>query len=123
MWPDKSAGANTGYAESVFAAVFFGLAGVTIGMAQPLVVRPRRALLFMNILCPKCGGQTVRGDLRTGSGTILSMGVEFVADDDSDQRWTPAVRNDHRRVISFACQSCGLVSSFLERVVRLSSTI
>jgi hypothetical protein len=74
----------------------------------------------MNIVCPKCGGATLRGDVRSG---ILSFGDFFVEHDGDKRTFTGApkpragVQRDNR-VISFACQSCGLVSSYMERVVR-----
>jgi predicted RNA-binding Zn-ribbon protein involved in translation (DUF1610 family) len=74
----------------------------------------------MNIVCPKCGGATVRGDARSG---FLSVGNFFVEYDGDKRTWEGSpkpragVQRDNR-VISFACQSCGLVSSYLERVVR-----
>ncbi len=72
------------------------------------------------ITCPKCGGMTIRGDVRSG---ILSFGNFFVEHDGERRTVTGApkpkagVQRDNR-VLSFACQQCGLVSSFLERVIR-----
>ncbi len=77
----------------------------------------------MNILCPKCGGPTLRGDVRSG---VLSFGDFFVEHDGDKRTFTgapkprPGVQRDNR-VLSFACQRCGLVSSYLERVVRVST--
>jgi hypothetical protein len=74
----------------------------------------------MNMNCPKCGGLTVRGDVRSG---VLSFGDFFVEHDGDRRTFTgapkpkPGVQRDNR-VVSFACQQCGLVSSFLERVIR-----
>jgi hypothetical protein len=54
---------------------------------------------------------------------MLSFGDFFVEHDGDKRTFTGApkpragVQRDNR-VISFACQSCGLVSSYLERVVR-----
>jgi len=74
----------------------------------------------MNIVCPKCGGSTLRGDVRSG---VLSFGDFFVEHDGDKRTLTgapkprPGVQRDNR-VISFACQNCGLVSSYLERIIR-----
>jgi len=74
----------------------------------------------MSILCPKCGGATLCGDVRSG---VLSAGDFFVEYDGDKRTFTGApkprgvVQRDNR-VISFACLSCGLVSSYLERVIR-----
>lgn len=63
----------------------------------------------MNITCPKCGGPTVRGDVRSG---ILSFG-DFSVGHDGDRRTVTGAPKPksgvHRdnRVISFACQQYG----------------
>ena len=73
-----------------------------------------------NINCPKCGGPTIRGDVRSG---MLSFGDFFVEHDGDRRTFTgapkpkPGVQRDNR-VVSFACKQCGLVSSFLERAIR-----
>lgn len=72
------------------------------------------------ITCPKRGGPTIRGDVRSG---ILSFG-DFFVEHDGDRRTVtgapkpkPGLQRDNR-VLSFACKDCGLVSSFLERAIR-----
>ena len=73
----------------------------------------------VNIACPKCGGPTVRGDVRSG---VLSFGDFFVEHDADRKTFTgapkpkPGVQRNNR-VVSYACQNCGLVSSFLQRIV------
>lgn len=62
----------------------------------------------------------MRGDLRSG---VLSFGDFFVEHDGERRTITgapkpkPGVHRDNR-VVSFACQQCGLVSSFLEKAIR-----
>ena len=89
---------------------------------------PRRArlsfcpghLIRMTIPCPQCGGETLRGDVRSG---VLSFGSFFVEHEGDKRTFTggpkprPGVQRDNR-VVSVACTRCGLVSSYLERVVR-----
>ena len=69
-----------------------------------------------NISCPKCGGPTIRG-VRFGS---LSFGDFFV--EHGGERRTPTEARKRKpgaqRVVSVACRQCGLVSSFLEEVIR-----
>ena len=73
------------------------------------------------IPCPQCGGDTLRGDVRSG---MLSFGAFFVEHDGEEKTFTgspkprPGIQRDNR-VISVACARCGLVSSYLERVLRV----
>jgi hypothetical protein len=61
----------------------------------------------------------VRGDVRSG---VLSFGDFFVEHDADRKTFTgapkpkPGVQRNNR-VISYACQNCGLASSFLQRIV------
>ena len=74
----------------------------------------------MSTPCPNCGGETVVGDVRSG---VLSFGAFFTEHEGDKRTGTgapklrPGVQRDNR-VISAACTRCGLVSSYLERVVR-----
>lgn len=60
------------------------------------------------------------GDLRSG---VFSFGAFFVAHDGDKRTFTgapkplPGVQRDNR-VLSFACERCGFVASYLERVIR-----
>ena len=74
----------------------------------------------MSIPCSQCGGPTIRGDVRSG---VLSFGDFFIEHDGDRQTITgsprprPGVQRDNR-VLSFACERCGFVSNYLERVIR-----
>ena len=74
----------------------------------------------MPIVCSQCGGPTLRGDVRSG---VLSFGDFFVEYDGDRRTWLgapsprPGLQRDNR-VISFACERCGFVSSYLERALR-----
>lgn len=82
--------------------------------------RKKSASVATVISCPKCGGETTRGELRSG---VISFGDFFVEHDGKKRTLTGApkpkagIQRDNR-VLSFACGSCGLVSSYLERVIR-----
>jgi hypothetical protein len=69
-----------------------------------------------NISCPKCGGPTIRG-VRLGN---LSFG-DFFIEHGGERRTSTEARKPKpgaQRVVSVACRQCGLVSSFLEGVIR-----
>jgi hypothetical protein len=74
----------------------------------------------MRIFCPPCGGPTKFGDLRSG---MFSFGDFFIECDDEKRTWLDApkmktgIQRDNR-VVSFACEKCGYICSFLERYVR-----
>ena len=73
----------------------------------------------MTRACTHCGGPTLRGDLRSG---VLSFGDFFVEHDGTQRTFTGAPKprgslQRNNRVISFACERCGFVSSYLERAL------
>jgi hypothetical protein len=78
--------------------------------------------MALKITCPQCGGETLRGDIRSG---VLSFGAFFIEHDDKRTftgapKPKPGVQRNNR-VISIACTQCGLISSYLERILNAAS--
>ncbi len=73
----------------------------------------------MNVKCPQCHGNTIRGDLRSA---VLSFGDFFIEHELGQKTFTgapvpkPGVQRNNR-VISFACTDCGLITQYLEKVI------
>lgn len=73
----------------------------------------------MNKTCVHCGGATRRGEVRSG---LVSFGSFFLEYDGSARtllglpKLKPEVRRDNR-VVSLACERCGLITSYLEKAV------
>jgi hypothetical protein len=72
------------------------------------------------LTCLRCGGPTLRGDLRSGFTSFGDYFVEF----DGDKMTllgTPKLKSGlerDNRVVSYACTKCGFISSYLERVLK-----
>ena len=70
-----------------------------------------QALNMKNIVCPKCGGPTVRGAVLSGG-----LSVQYFFEHAGERCALSGSLKPKAavQVVSFACQQCGLVSSFLE---------
>lgn len=72
------------------------------------------------IKCSNCGGKTLYGDLISGG---ISFGNYFIEYDEDKKTviGTPkpkkSIQKDNR-VVSFVCTKCGLISSFLEKIIK-----
>jgi predicted RNA-binding Zn-ribbon protein involved in translation (DUF1610 family) len=70
--------------------------------------------------CPKCGGNTIAGDVRSG---IVSLGAFFHSSSSSREKSNIELKQENEiikngRVVSFACVECGLVSSYLDSILN-----
>ncbi len=69
--------------------------------------------------CPKCGGNTIAGDVRSG---IVSFGAFFHSFSSSRGKSNNELKQENEiikngRVVNFACIECGLVSSYLDSIL------